>query len=248
MDKPDRRMHLYFLDVGAGDSTLVVTPQGRHVLINGGSSPLRMENELGVHLPLFQKEIDWLILNGTGEHQLGGLTGIAQRYPIRNVLVCGSPGRFSYRLLMDQLSKAGIPIRAAQAGQWLDLGDGARLDIIPQGDRGCVLELSHAGFIWFTSSLQDLEPIRVITSQFQLHSPTVYLLPDGGNLGEDPAGLLNQINPWVSIASVEAGDPRGLLPAEGGWSMEGRELLRTDRQGTIHIQTNGIHVWAVTER
>ncbi len=36
---PDGKLHVYFLDVGQGDGILVVAPDGRQILVDGGPSP-----------------------------------------------------------------------------------------------------------------------------------------------------------------------------------------------------------------
>jgi competence protein ComEC len=247
-EMPDHRNHLYILDVGEGEAILTISPEGRILLMNGGSNPLRLENELGRHLPLFHKQIDWLILNGTGEKQLAGLTGIVERYPIGQVLVCGPPGKFSYRILMEQLSEAQVPIIHAQNGQWLELDRDSQMEIIRRHDLGCIFVLHHGRFRWVTASIQDPGIFNTAGVESQLSSPTIYLLPDGGARTENPPDLLHRINPLVPVVSVGAGDPRG-LPDQGLLrSLSNFDLLRTDLHGTIHVQTDGVHAWIFTER
>jgi competence protein ComEC len=39
---PDGRLHLTLLDVGSGDALLIQTPDGRHLLVDGGPSPSKL--------------------------------------------------------------------------------------------------------------------------------------------------------------------------------------------------------------
>ena len=49
---PDGRFHLYFLDIGQGDSVLIETPEGHYVLVDGGPGNTVME-ELAEVMPFF---------------------------------------------------------------------------------------------------------------------------------------------------------------------------------------------------
>lgn len=247
-DKPDGRTHLYILDVGAGDASLIATPTGRFVLLNGGSSPLKLGDELGRRLTLFHKRVDWLIMSGTNEEQIEGLTGVVDRYTIGKVLVCGPPGKYHYRQLMSQLRSAAVPIEEAYSGQWLDLGGGVRLEVLHRGDRGCLIQITQGNFRWLSTSIQDPSTLHDHVIRSQSTSPSVYLLPDSGSLQNNPPDVLHAINPWIPIISVEAGDPHGLPSERVLRTLQNYNLLRTDVHGTIHVQTDGAHIWISTDR
>lgn len=60
-----------------------------------------------------------------------GLAGVLERYPPAQVLWSGPPaGTRTASELLEQIGKSGIPYQLAQAGQVLDLGDGARLKVM----------------------------------------------------------------------------------------------------------------------
>ena len=48
---PDGYLHVHFLDIGQGDSILVVTPSGRQALIDGGPDGDRTSQALADALP-----------------------------------------------------------------------------------------------------------------------------------------------------------------------------------------------------
>src|SRR5205807_158359 len=58
---------------------------GGYVLIDGGSSPARLADELGGRLPPWQRRLAGLVITGPGIGHVGGLVGLA--YPAATVLV-----------------------------------------------------------------------------------------------------------------------------------------------------------------
>ena len=43
--QPDGYLHVVFLDMDEGEATLVTTPNGRQILINGGRSPDKLNEQ-----------------------------------------------------------------------------------------------------------------------------------------------------------------------------------------------------------
>jgi hypothetical protein len=95
---PDGKLHLALLDISygskSGDAILVTTPQGRHLLIDGGPYTSLLSDGLGRRLPLGERELDWLVVGGVGEDQLGALPKVIERFPLR---MCCGPGRSAAR-------------------------------------------------------------------------------------------------------------------------------------------------------
>lgn len=85
----DGQLHITFLDVGSA-SAVLVTPEGRNVLINGGSSTSELSDELGRRLPFFSHKLDQLIIASTNEDDLSALPRVMERYPPKNVLWSGN--------------------------------------------------------------------------------------------------------------------------------------------------------------
>ncbi len=91
---PDGLLHLVVLDVGSkgysGDAFLVRTPSGRSLLIDGGPSPNLLSDALGRRLPFGRRQLDWLVIAGSGSGQTGALPQILDRFPPKQNSVVGS--------------------------------------------------------------------------------------------------------------------------------------------------------------
>jgi competence protein ComEC len=247
-DRPDGRTHLTILDVGEGEAALIQTPTGRFVLVGGGPSPISLAEALGRRLPLFHRRLDWLLLAGTAEEQVAGLVRLVERYPVGQAWVAGTPGGAGYRRVLDELREAAVPIRQAQSGAALDLGDGALLEAVAVGQRGAALLLTHGRLRALLAPGADPEMVQGLMQDPELTALTAALLPDGGYLAVNPIEWLEQLSPGVVILSLQAGDPRGLPSPEVADWLEGRSVLRTDRDGWIELITDGEQFWVQAER
>jgi competence protein ComEC len=247
-DRPDGVLSMTILDVGEGDAVLIQSPTGRYVLVDGGPSPIALSDSLGRRLPLFDRHFDWLILAGTKDEQLGGLAESMARFPPQNVLYAGPPRLGAYRYLFDQITEAVIPMTATQAGHALDLGEGARLEVVAVGDQGAVLLLTYGNFRFLLAPGADPDLVMDPLLWREYASVTGLLLADGGNEAVNPPQWLEQLQPRMAVISVAAGDLRGLPSLEVLESLAGITVLRTDLHGWIEIRTDGEGMWVEVER
>jgi len=128
--QPDGKLHVYFFDVGQGDATLLVSPSGKQVLIDGGPNLDALE-QLGNHMPFFDRSIDLLVLTHPDADHLTALPDVLRRYDVQRVLISGvqsSSGR--YQALLDAIRQQQIPVLLADPDSDIDLGDGITLDVI----------------------------------------------------------------------------------------------------------------------
>jgi len=77
---PDRRLHVAFLDVGQGDATLITTPDGRQILVDGGPSPSALTSALGRQMPFWDRSLDLVVLTHADADHITGLVETLDRY------------------------------------------------------------------------------------------------------------------------------------------------------------------------
>ena len=245
----DGQFHVVFLEAGSADAVLIQTPEGRNILINGGASASELSDELGRRLPFFTRTLDWLIIASTEEDQLAALPRIVERYKPENVLWSGNvQASFSSRLLDEYFAQNEIPVFGAEAGQRLELGEGAFIETQATGPRGAVLLLEYGSF-------RVLLPIGVGEGTFEaiefgnaIGKVDVLLLAESGYAPGNPPDIFENLNPQLVILSVAAGDLDGLPSQETLDALEGYSLLRTDRNGWIDVSTDGTGMWVSVER
>lgn len=247
-DRPDGRLHLTILDVGGGEAALIQTPTGRFVLVGGGHSPVALSEALGRRLPLFHRSLDWLVLGGSQEEQVAGLVGLVERYPVGQAWIAGDPGGAAYGRVLEELRAASVPIREARPGEALDLGDGARLEVRAVGPHGAVFLLTHNRARVLLAPGADPALVEGLAQDRDLAALTALLLPDGGYAAVNPVSWLERAAPRLVLISVAAGNDRGLPSAEVVSWLQGRSVLRTDRDGWIELISDGQQLWVQAGR
>jgi competence protein ComEC len=246
--RPDGLLHVTVLDVGSGDAVLIQSPTGRLVLVDGGPSSIALSEALGRRLPILDRRIDWVVLGGTDNDQIAGLTGTVERYPIGNVLLAGPAGGSTYRRLIDILMEAGIPVIPAQEGQTLELGGGARLEVVAVGEHGAVLLISYNRSRVLLATGADPSLVMNMAQEGSIGNVAAALLADGGHIAVNPPEWLDQLQPWLAMISVEAGSSRDLPSPEVLDALRDTTVLRTDLHGWIELTSDGEQLWVEVER
>ena len=95
----NKNLQVYFLDVGQGDSELVILPNGPKVLIDGGPNN-KVINELASVLRPTDRYIDLVILSHPQTDHFTGLIDVLKRYQIGAFIFNGREryGRFLVRI------------------------------------------------------------------------------------------------------------------------------------------------------
>jgi competence protein ComEC len=246
---PDGQLHLTVLDVGGGDALLIQTPGGRKVLVNGGLSPNLLSDALGRRLPLGAGRLDYLIVAAASEEQLAALPRLVERFPPEQALWSGPvAGEYSARQLRQALTDLRVPMIDAQAGQILELGQGARLHVLAVEPRGAVLLLEWGNFQSLLPVGLDFDSMEALMKDRHLTTMTALLLADGGYAPLNPPEWIDRWQPQVVLLSVAAGDTQGRPDPQVLEAVQGRTLLRTDQNGWIELTTDGEQMWVEVER
>lgn len=245
---PDNLLHLTLLNTGMGDALLLETPTGRHLLLNGGTSPIRLADNLGRRLP-FGGTLDYLLVTAPDANHLAALPDVVERFSPTNVLWAGlANANSSARYLQRTLVGLDLPITPAEPGQTLDLGGGATLRVLTVGKRGAVILLEWGNFRALLPSGLDFDAIDSLRTGRALGSVNILLLAQSGLPTLAPSEWITNLNPNLILLSAEPGNREGLPSPETLDVVEGYNLLRTDLNGWIEITTDGAQMWVEVER
>ena len=216
------------LDVGDGQSVLLQGPEGA-ILVDGGGSPTRLQNELGTRLPPWQHDLEALVITSPGAAHVGGLVGWDRS--VKQVLLPASPltGSAWRTVALAAVTKGARVVRLT-AGEVREVA-GLRFEVLaPEpADPG---DETGAGYLAFRAvgpahsfcDLSDLDPEAQKVASARLRGRCDYLLlPSGGRSSLAPE-LLARAEPGQLIASTATGRLARDLPST---------TLRTDQEGAI---------------
>lgn len=142
--RPDGLLRVTFLDVGQGDATVIESPTGRIALIDGGGRPgvdERREAEPGrrIVLPFLRsrgiRQVDLMVATHADEDHVQGLIAVTRRLRVGAALEPGLSAGGAMERLRALWRRRRIPMARAIAGQRIDLGGGAILEILHPGAR-----------------------------------------------------------------------------------------------------------------
>jgi competence protein ComEC len=118
------------LDVGQGDSTLLTSPSGAQIIVDGGPGDALMR-ALPSQMPFLDRTIELIVLTHPNTDHYQGFFPLLKRYRVLRALVTGvGYASTTYDALIKALKEEGTEIIIAEAGNDIDFGDGLLLDVV----------------------------------------------------------------------------------------------------------------------
>lgn len=249
-EEGDALCTVYFLDVGQGDSELIVT-QDAAVLIDGGEMGAGEEiladlQEYGV------SELDWIIVSHPHADHIGGLPYILEYaaensdLSVENIMMPVLPNDMiptsaTYERLLDGIEENNLSITDAEEMD-LDLGSAA-LEIYPSpgeysdlNNYSIVCMLDCAGnTILFTGDCSEQEEEDLL-QEGVLQDVDVLKVGHHGSRESSSEEFLEEVSPEAAVISCGADNSYGHPHEEAVERLSayvGENLFRTDENGTV---------------
>lgn len=232
---PDGKTHILIPAAGKTDALLITTPNGEHVLINGGDKSSILLEHLGETIPAFTKKIDLLVIANTQESNLSALPSTMRLYPPQRVIWSGNrDASYSSQVLSNDLLTKKIPFDFIQTGDVVDLGGGLELKALHVNQRGAVYLLTQGGFSLFLPIGVNREAINDLVRMEPL-AVTGYYLSENGYPPANPPDLIKSYPAEFYLFGFGF-DNFAILPDEQLLnSLNTANLFRTDVNGWIEI-------------
>ena len=258
----NKEMQVHFIDVGQGDSALVITPHGRAFMVDTGG--VREGNyDIGsrVDVPYLLhygvQKLDYIFLTHAHDDHAGGVKGILTKIPVGAIGI-GHEGAGDY--LQDfgtgeigKIKKLLVPL---QEGSSIEL-DEVRIDMLYSPESRKVQEsqlqatgnefsnlirvsYGEASFL-FTGDLVAEQEQQVLANGTNVAS-TVLKVGHHGSRTSSSQEFLTAVNPGWAVISCGYNNSFGHPHKEilnRLTSCTKAEILRTDQQGAIVFRTDG---------
>jgi competence protein ComEC len=133
VDHPPDALMVEAIDVGQGDSLLLITPEGKTLLVDGGGfgggprqAPQQFDiGEEVVSATLWARGIrhlDAVALSHAHSDHLGGLPAVLRNFRPDELWVGNNPSVPAYAALLEEAASLGTRVRSLHAGDSLELG------------------------------------------------------------------------------------------------------------------------------
>ncbi|SHF49094.1 DNA internalization-related competence protein ComEC/Rec2 [Desulforamulus putei DSM 12395] len=267
----DHRLEIHFIDVGQGDSALILTPNGGAVLVDAGGWRDELITGRGagdqVVVPYLHRlginRLDALIITHPHTDHAGGARAVIQAIPVKMVVVSpyGLAGEDEvdkgYDILLKEIRDKGIPSHPALAGNRLKVDPDITLRFLsPQekytgtrsdaNNSSLVMLLDYQGRTALFTGDIETEAEEDLVQNGHLPKSEVLKVPHHGSAYCHP-DFFAQVYPEVAVISVGANNRFG-HPAPG--TVEAldkicRKVYRTDKHGAVIVKTDGAK-WQVS--
>lgn len=137
----EKKLKLYFVDVGQGDCTYLKTPSGKNILIDGGGNRDKEKYDVGkkVLLPYLLdrrvKKLDYIIVSHFDADHAQGLEAVIQNIKVKNIIVCKQASDSAlYKEIIKLCKKKNVNIITVKRGQTIKIDKYVHFEILHPGD------------------------------------------------------------------------------------------------------------------
>lgn len=246
-DRPS--LEVVFLDVGQGDASLIRTPYGQNILIDGGPDGRVLEG-LARNLPWFERRIDLMVLTHQHEDHLAGLLKVFERYEVERVVygsASGSPAMAA--AFLEALKDEGSWVEKPPQKQRIELGEGCDLLLFNPAylyggkdlnERSLVLKLDCGMKVLFTGDAGSAVESGLLDEGEDVSSD-VLKVGHHGSSSASTEDFLRSVHPAWAVISVGSGNRYGLPKQEIERRLLrlGAKVLRTDQVGAVKFKFDG---------
>ena len=253
----DGKLSVYFLDVGQGDSTLVLFSD-KTILVDAGESEMgdRVVSDLKA---LGVKRIDLLVATHPHSDHIGGMQKVLAAFPVGQVLDSGLPHTSStYEHFLETIDQKNIPYRVAEQGQTINIDPALMVFVLsPPKERfgddpntnSVVLRISYGTVAFLLAGDMGGEGEgSLVRSGYPLDAGILKVGHHGSYSSTSPS-FLARVRPETAIIPAGKDNPFGHPHQQTLDLLKGTgvTVYRTDRDGTIVIRSNGMSYSVKTE-
>ncbi len=246
----DGRMAVHFLDVGQGESSLILY-NGTTILIDAGEADegpgiVRYLKDLGI------SDIDLLIATHPHSDHIGGMQEVLKNFNVRRVIDSGMPHTTTtYQNFLGTIDRKNIPYSTVRRGDLVSPVPGLTLLVLsaPDGsedqdlnDGSIVLRATYGRVnILFEGDAGITAEESMIHSGLPLGSQVLKVAHHGSPHGTGRT-FLDRVRPEAAIISAGAGNPYNFPAKDTLIRLQdtGALIFRTDTDGSIVVRTDGI--------
>lgn len=253
-------LEIYFIDVGQGDSTLIITPNKKKILVDGGGSEYG-SYDVGekILLPYLLdrriKKLDYVIISHFDTDHVGGILTVLEKLEIDNVIISKQyEDSDNYRKFIEIVRREKIDIVIVNKGDILNIEKDITIKILHPNSKGFISEnpLNNNSIVFnliydqfsmlFTGDIEEIAEKQILKeykNKKQLKANILKVAHHGSN-SSSIEEFLEEVNPQIALIGVGKNNLYG-HPSNNVIDRLNKlkiKIYRTDENGEINISVN----------
>ena len=252
-----------FLDIGQGDSILILSPNGMTMLIDGGNSD---SDATEVILPKLREwgadRLDVMVATHPDADHIGGLPEVLENFPVGTVALTGQVHSTQiYERLLTDIRDLNVDAIQTRTGTVIPFDPAVRVEVLGPDDEfvqddddrnnaSIVIRLTFGSVSFMLiGDAEDAEEEAILASGADLRS-AILKVGHHGSRSSTGEPFLAAVDPQVGVISAGEGNQYGHPHQDVLDRLEqaGVQIYRTDRSGTITVTTDGSTIDVETDR
>lgn len=248
-------LKIHFIDVGQGDSTLIVTPQKKTILVDGGGSE-NYDVGKNILLPyLLDRKIttiDYVIISHFDTDHVGGILTILEELNVKKVIIGKQyENSDNYKKFLGIINKKHIRVKQVEKGSRINIEKNVNIEILfPEkemisenslNNNSLVFKLKYKTFsILFTGDIEQIAEERLVQiyGKTNILKSTVLKVAHHGAKTSSIESFLELVQPQIALIGVGKNNLYGHPNEKIIERLKNivSKIYRTDKDGEIVIE------------
>ena len=210
-------LKIYFIDVGQGDSTLIVTPSKKTILIDGGGSESFDVGEK-VLLPYLLdrriRKIDYIMISHFDTDHCKGIFTVIENLKVKNIIISKQAKKSeNYKKFKEIVANKKINIILVKAGDKIKIDKYIYFKILfpteklimqnPLNNNSIVSQLNYKSFkMLFTGDIEEMAEKEILNLQKDKLKSTILKVAHHGSNTSSTQEFINSVKPELALIGV----------------------------------------------
>lgn len=248
-----QKLRIFFIDVGQGDSTLIITPDKKTVLIDGGGSDSFDVGEKVLLPYLLDRrilKIDYVLISHFDTDHCGGILTIMEKVKVKNIIISEQAEHSeNYERFKKLMINKKIRLIEVKKGDKIKIGRYSEFKILfppsrllsenPLNNNSIVAQFNYNNFkMLFTGDIEKLAEQQILkTEKAEIRADILKVAHHGSKTSSIPE-FIKAVRPKIALIGVGKNNTFGHPNQQTIKNLENIKcrIYRTDLQGEIIIK------------